>query len=122
MRDGCVFCDYSGPNPILHEEGYGYAHDEDGVFVIEPIDPVVPGHVLVIPHVHAADFRDDAAGLSLATQVAAEWAKEHVDAPGCNIIVSAGAEATQFERGIPHIHVHVIPRYEGDGLKLPWSP
>jgi diadenosine tetraphosphate (Ap4A) HIT family hydrolase len=36
----------------------------------------------------------------------------------CNFITSAGAAATQ---SVPHLHVHVIPRRDGDGLALPWT-
>jgi hypothetical protein len=36
----------------------------------------------------------------------------------CNLITSVGADATQSVR---HLHIHVVPRREGDGLMLPWS-
>jgi histidine triad (HIT) family protein len=38
--------------------------------------------------------------------------------PPCNIITSAGTEATQT---VFHLHVHIVPREAGDGLELPWG-
>lgn len=133
MRDGCAFCEYDGPNEVVKKwtvpifDAYGNRHDYH-YFVIEPLNPVTPGHLLVIPRVHVADFRVDpwllAATMQAAAVVAADTAADEVvqegrpPLPGCNLIVSAGAEATQT---VPHVHVHVIPRREGDGLLLPWS-
>lgn len=80
-----------------------------------PLNPVVPGHVLFIPMGHVADagvLPDRAAGVM---RMAASYIQGLDDA---NIITSKGAAATQT---VPHFHVHVIPRFAGDGLALPWS-
>lgn len=76
---------------------------------------VTAGHVLVIPRVHVADVAEDPV-VSAATMLrAAELAAEAGD---CNVITSRGAAATQTVR---HLHLHVVPRAEGDGLLLPWT-
>lgn len=112
-RDGCAFCDYAGPNRVLWESG--------GVFVIEPIDPVTPGHVLVIPREHVDDFATAPYLTADVARVAAAYAKtigrreDHAD---FNLITSKGAAATQT---VGHLHFHLIPRREGDGLALPWD-
>ncbi|HSS37387.1 MAG TPA: HIT family protein, partial [Polyangia bacterium] len=46
-------------------------------------------------------------------------AKERLGADGVNLLNSCGAVAFQT---VFHFHLHVIPRYEGDGLRLPWVP
>lgn len=125
MRDGCPFCDYEGPSPIL-KTGQVVIYNAAGepcdyhYFVIEPLNPVTPGHVLVISRTHVRDFRLHPWLLGALMQAAADLAGSasvgnRVD---CNLIVSAGAEATQT---VPHVHVHVVPRRENDGLKLPWG-
>ncbi|MGW3008675.1 HIT family protein [Streptomyces sp. NPDC001219] len=76
---------------------------------------VTDGHVLVIPRVHVADVAEDPV-VSAATMLrAAELAAEAGD---CNVITSRGASATQTVR---HLHLHLVPRAEGDGLLLPWT-
>lgn len=104
----CPFCDYAGPSPILYEEG--------GYFIIEPRDPVVEGHVLVIPRRHVEDATVYPGVTGRAMQHAARWARGRGP---CNIITSVGRDATQ---SVFHLHIHVVPRWRDDGLRLPWSP
>lgn len=110
----CPFCDYAGPSEILAD------YYEGTVFVIEPIDPVVAGHVLVIPRWHVPSFADWTTGSELAAVAAtfsAAGAYAHVLGE-CNLITSRGRAATQT---VDHFHVHLVPRREGDGLALPWT-
>lgn len=83
---------------------------------IRPLNPVTPGHVLVIPNVHVDDVGDDPAVSARAMACAAELAAE---LPAANVITSKGSAATQT---VFHLHVHVVPRAAGDGLPLPWTP
>lgn len=113
----CVFCEKIANNDFDHE----YA----GCVVFEPLNPVVPGHKLVVPKDHAQSAAYDPMGASKAMYVAGlivhdmtffgnpPWAT-----PQANIITSCGTDATQT---IMHTHVHVIPRAPGDGLMLPWT-
>ncbi|MFJ5559347.1 HIT family protein [Streptomyces sp. NPDC093250] len=82
---------------------------------IVPLSRVTPGHVLVIPHAHVADVATDPE-VSAATMRRAAELSHGVGA--CNIITSQGRPATQT---IFHLHLHIVPRRDGDGLKLPWS-
>lgn len=102
----CPFCNYAGP--VL--EVYGDA------LIIEPLNPVVAGHVLVIPKKHVPDALTSPALTGLVMEYAARYASQH--AGTCNIITSAGPEATQT---VFHLHVHIVPRHAGDGLRLPWT-
>lgn len=109
MRDGCPFCDYAGPSPIL-------AKLPGGAYVIEPLEPCTPGHRLVVSYRHLTDFADDIDETARVMRFAALYAQTRLQA--CNLITSRGAAATQT---VGHLHVHLVPRTAGDGLLLPWS-
>lgn len=83
---------------------------------IRPLDPVVDGHLLVIPRGHVDDALEDAIVTAAVMARAAELGRLY----GCdlNLITSVGRAATQTVR---HLHVHLVPRAEGDGLALPWT-
>jgi histidine triad (HIT) family protein len=78
-----------------------------------PLNPVTRGHVLIASTAHVEDALADPVATAFVMRRAAEWAT----AP-CNLITSVGAEATQTVR---HLHIHVVPRSEADGLALPWT-
>lgn len=104
----CVFCDIvSGRAPAEVMNIW-----PDALAII-PLGPVTPGHVLVLPRRHVTDATTDpevtAATMRRAAEIAS-WPS--------NIITSVGGPATQT---VFHLHVHVVPRREGDGLMLPWS-
>jgi histidine triad (HIT) family protein len=86
------------------------------VAMFTPLDPVVPGHLLFVPYAHVEDFTTAPMLFAAVAQCAAEWAKRHEG--DWNLITSKGVWATQSVR---HLHVHLIPRHEGDGLNLPWT-
>jgi histidine triad (HIT) family protein len=87
------------------------------------IAPGTQGHLLVIPRNHAKDITaidpDDLAAVARSAQVMARRVIERLGADGVNIINSCGAAAWQT---VFHLHFHVIPRYAGDPLVLPWTP
>ena len=105
LRD-CPFCEYAGPSEVLWDYG--------DCIVFEPLNPVVPGHVLVAPKAHAGHFTEDLEVTAAVARRAAQWAREVGD---CNLITSKGLAATQT---VEHLHLHVIPRRADDGLALPW--
>lgn len=107
----CVFCAIvagQGPATVVREW--------DDVIAIRPLNPVTPGHVLVIPHAHVADVGEDLAVSARTMACAAELAGL---LPAANVITSKGTVATQT---VFHLHLHVVPRAEGDALPLPWTP
>ena len=87
------------------------------------IHPATRGHALVIPREHSRDLLDvgdeDLAACASAARRLAARAKERLSADGVNLLNSCGAAAWQT---IFHFHVHVIPRYHDDPLRLPWVP
>ena len=114
----CIFC------KILAGELPARIVDEDELTVsFMDITPATRGHALVVPRRHARDLlsieRDDLAAVALAAARLAALMPELLGAAGVNLINSCGAAAWQT---VFHFHVHVIPRYEGDPLRLPWTP
>ena len=87
------------------------------------INPATPGHALVVPREHSADLmeigEDDLAATILAAQRLSKRMKDALDADGIDLINACGAAAWQT---VFHFHIHVVPRYEDDPLKLPWVP
>jgi histidine triad (HIT) family protein len=119
MRDpDCIFCKIVAgelPATIVGE-------DERTISFMD-ISPATRGHALVIPREHSADLlsidAEDLAAVGLAAQRLATRAKQRLGADGVNLLNSCGAVAFQ---SVFHFHMHVIPRYEADPLRLPWVP
>lgn len=87
--------------------------------IFTPFNPVVPGHVLVIPRNHVQDFAEDPVTSALVMGRAAQLVQGYArDGADFNVITSIGEAATQT---VKHLHVHIVPRTLGDGLKLPWT-
>jgi len=87
------------------------------------INPATRGHTLVIPRAHARDIHDvpaeDLAATAALAQRVAGLARERLAADGVTMLQSSGRAAWQT---VFHFHIHVIPRYAGDPLRLPWVP
>ena len=119
MRDpNCLFCKILAsdlPATIV-------AEDERTISFLD-IAPATRGHALVIPRAHTSDLLsvDDADlyAVASASRRLAGRLKERLGADGVNLLNSCGAAAFQT---VFHFHMHVIPRYEGDPLRLPWTP
>jgi histidine triad (HIT) family protein len=77
---------------------------------------VVEGHILVIPKAHVTDFADDPDATGATARRAAQLCRD-LDLEHANLIISRGAHATQ---SVFHLHLHLVPRAENDGLALPW--
>jgi histidine triad (HIT) family protein len=119
VRDpDCIFCKIVAgelPATIVDE-------DERTISFMD-IAPATRGHALVVPREHSPDLlsidADDLAAVGLAAQRLARRAKDRLGADGVNLLNSCGAVAFQT---VFHFHVHMIPRYEGDPVRLPWVP
>ena len=116
--EACLFCGIvAGDVPAQIVDS-----DEHTVAFMD-ISPATPGHALVVPREHAADLMDvpddDLAHTMSAARRLARRMDETLEADGFNILNACRPAAWQT---IFHYHLHVIPRYEGDPLKLPWIP
>ena len=114
----CVFCAIVAgelPSRML-------ASEERAVAFLD-VNPATRGHALVIPRAHAQDIHDvpaeDLAAVAELAQAVAGLARERLGADGVTLLNSSGRAAWQT---VFHFHVHVIPRYTGDPLRLPWVP
>ena len=113
----CVFCKIrDGQIPSVT------IYDDERTFAIMDINPLNEGHLLVIPKVHAPtvyEITDD--DLTRAAVVAKRIAlalKQSLRPDGLNILQANGAAAFQ---SVPHFHLHLIPRWNGDGKGLDWK-
>jgi len=118
MADDCLFCGIvSGSIPSETIDS-----DERTVAFMD-INPATAGHALVVPREHSADLLEIGpealSATTLAAQRLAKRMKEVLGADGINLINACGAAAWQT---VFHFHIHVVPRYEDDPLKLPWIP
>lgn len=114
----CIFC------KIVAGELPATIVDEDARTVsFMDINPATRGHTLVVPRTHARDLLsidvDDLAAAAVAAQRLAARMRQRLGAAGVNLINSCGGAAWQT---VFHFHLHVIPRYLGDPLRLPWQP
>ena len=114
----CIFC------KVVAGEIPGEEIDsDDRTVTVMDINPATRGHAVVITRTHAADlFELDDEDLLAAMQAvrrAGERMKQTLEPAGFNILHNIGRAAWQ---SIFHFHVHVIPRYEDDPLRLPWLP
>jgi histidine triad (HIT) family protein len=114
----CIFCKIAAgalPATIV-------AEDERTISFMD-INPATRGHALVIPRRHSDDLlsveREDLAAAAAAAQTLAARMTRALGAEGVNLINSCGAAAWQT---VFHFHIHVIPRYGDDPMRLPWVP
>jgi histidine triad (HIT) family protein len=114
----CLFC------KIVADEipGTRVAEDERTVAFMD-INPATRGHLLVVPREHATDLLEigdeDLAAVAAMGRRLARQIKDKLGADGVNLLNSCGSAAWQT---VFHFHLHVIPRYDDDPLRLPWVP
>ena len=118
MAEDCLFCGIvTGDVP-----GQIVDSDEHTVAFMD-INPATRGHALVVPRRHSADLMDvsdeDLTYTMLAARRLARRIREALKPDGFNLLNSCGSAAWQT---VFHFHVHVIPRYVDDPLRLPWVP
>lgn len=112
--EGCPFCD------IVRGRGRAkIVHEWPDAIAFVPLNPVTPGHVLVVPRTHVMEFTQEPWVSAMVMRRAAELAVTLDPIAEYNLITSAGEAATQT---VDHLHLHLVPRREGDGLALPWAP
>jgi len=114
----CLFCKI-----IAGEVPSQVVDQDDRTVAFMDINPATRGHALVVPRRHAKNLLeiepDDLSATVIAAQRLARRAAERFDADGINLLNSCGAAAWQT---VFHFHIHVIPRYDDDPLRLPWIP
>lgn len=107
---GCPLC---SKRDIVMEDGI--AVENELAYVLNDNSPVSPGHCLIVPRQHIAEYfnatrNEKAAIWELVDKMKAIIDKKH-SPDGYNVGVNIGKAAGQ---SVPHIHIHMIPRYTGD--------
>jgi histidine triad (HIT) family protein len=114
----CIFC-----RIVTGELPATIVHEDELTVAFMDINPATRGHCLVVPRSHVRDLleigREDLDAVMAVAQELARRAVDRLDAAGVNLLNSCGRAAWQT---VFHFHIHVIPRYEGDPLRLPWTP
>lgn len=107
----CIFCAI-----VAGEIPSRTVYEDDDVVAFLDANPLAPGHTVIIPtdhHQHLSDLPDE-----LATHIydvvhdLVPDVEGAVDAPASNVGINNGEAAGQE---IPHVHFHIVPRFEGDG-------
>lgn len=114
----CIFCKIAQgeiPSATLYE-------DEDFRVILD-VNPASKGHALILPKAHASnlyELSDEAASkaLVLAKKMASKMA-DALDCEGLNLVQNNGELAGQT---VFHFHMHLIPRYKDDDVKMGWKP
>lgn len=114
----CIFCSIvagDAPSQIID--------DDERTLTFMDINPATPGHCLVIPKAHAQDLfditPDDLVAVARTTHRVAARVKDALVPDGMNLIQANGRAGFQT---VFHFHMHIVPRYEDDAIKMPWIP
>ncbi|MEP6689790.1 MAG: HIT family protein [Gemmatimonadaceae bacterium] len=115
----CIFC-----RILAGELPATFVHRDERCAAFMDIQPVNPGHVLLVPVRHAtylADLDVETAGemMQLAQRLGAALRRSGLQCEGVNLFLADGAAAMQE---IFHVHLHVFPRFAGDGFGLRFGP
>ncbi len=113
----CIFCKIiAGEIPSFK------LYEDDATFAFMDINPANDGHALVVPKDHAKDVHAVSDGSISRTVITAKKIaaaiEKTVSPGGINLVQSNGPAAGQ---SVFHFHMHVLPRREGDDLKLNWG-
>lgn len=107
----CLFCKITGktiPSEVVYED--------ESVLAFLDIHPLAPGHTLIVPKVHSDNLLDlpdaDVAKVFLSVKKVTALLAEKLAPAGFTIGINHGRIGGQL---VDHLHVHVIPRFEGDG-------
>ena len=119
MKDNnCIFCKIAnGESPS------STVYEDDNFRVFLDLGPAAKGHALIVPKDHYANLyelpEETAADVMRLAKRMALQLKDKLQCDGLNLVQNNGEAAGQT---VHHFHMHVIPRYEGDGQKIGWKP
>jgi diadenosine tetraphosphate (Ap4A) HIT family hydrolase len=111
----CVFCEIvAGRAPAIR------IYEDDGNLAILDIRPFTRGHTLVLPKKHSVDLTDtppETLGemIAIGQRIARAARASGLHADGANVVINDGRAAFQ---SVLHIHLHVLPRRDGDKLQF----
>jgi histidine triad (HIT) family protein len=111
----CIFCAI-----VQGQQEASFVHQDELVSVFLDIQPINPGHLLIVPNGHAADLSElpEATGADLfrmAQRMTKLLRRSTLQCEGVTLFLADGAAAMQE---VFHVHLHVIPRFQGDGFGM----
>ena len=115
----CIFCEIAaGRAPA------SIVYSDDDVLAFMDIQPINPGHLLVVPQRHAtylADLEEATGGrmFQVGMMLAKAVRQTDIRCEGVDLFLADGEAAGQE---VLHVHLHVIPRYRGDGFGFRFPP
>ena len=113
--DKCVFCEIvAGESPAT------MIHQDARMSAFLDVRPIVRGHILVVPNAHGSSLTDIAPDVAADLMrcghaMAAALRRSGLRCEGVNLLLADGPAAGQE---VFHVHLHVIPRYRGDGFRF----
>ena len=112
------------PKILNGELPASFVYRDEWVSAFMDVQPVTPGHVLVVPNVKAASLAElppeyGARMFQLGQSIAASIRKSNLKSDGVNLFLADGVAAGQT---VFYLHLHVIPRFEGDGFAMQFPP
>lgn len=115
MDPSCIFCKI-----IAGEAPATRVHEDEAVIAFMDINPLTPGHLLVVPKEHHAFLATVPGAILSHMALVAQWLAAALRASpvataGINLFLADGAAAGQE---VLHSHLHVVPRWEGDGFRI----
>jgi histidine triad (HIT) family protein len=117
MKAGCVFCSIVAGDEPAHVIGRS-----DRALAFLDVNPATDGHTLVIPKGHAADIweltPEDGAAVWALVRRMASLLRGRLTPDGLTLFQANGKAGWQH---VFHFHMHVLPRWIGDGLQRPWD-
>ena len=119
LQPSCIFCQI-----LLGQAEASFIYRDELVSSFMDIQPLIRGHLLVIPNDHRAtlaelDDKFSSHMFVVARKLAQAIRQSKLRSEGVNLYIADGAVAGQT---VFHCHLHVIPRYAGDGFKIHFPP
>ena len=119
MEKTCLFCDI-----IARRKPATIVYEDDHCIVLMDIQPVNPGHMLVIPkthveHVEHMDLQEGAHTFQTVIRMTAALRASGIPAEGLWLMLADGQVAGQE---VPHAHFHIMPRFPMDGVGVHFGP
>jgi diadenosine tetraphosphate (Ap4A) HIT family hydrolase len=114
-ENGCVFCSI-----VRGQAEASIIHEDESVMAFMDLQPVTPGHLLVVPKVHTVGLEDldeivGARVWALGHRLGRALRRSGLRCDGVNLFLADGEAAFQE---VFHVHLHVFPRFADDGFRI----
>jgi len=114
----CLFCDIAAKKIPSYE-----IYEDDSCFAFLDISQATMGHTLIVPKKHYENFLDlpseEASHIAEVAKIVSKKLQDKLGFTALNLINNSGKIA---EQSVMHFHLHIIPRYEGDGISYQTTP